>query len=263
MTTKVRKKVRTFSELSEKDKWNLLSSYSSDPTIPLSDLANEYNITIESMNKAIDRFYNSFVQAKETKLLITEQQLEQNQDKRKGEIIYYKKFNHPSTMNEKFLSLLGEGDECSEAEHTYAYTYIFTGNNERALKESHLDIGLSRDQGTNSKAILKVRGYFLRSLPRVKKLIEDLRSSKLEDIIIDKAMVQSELVDLLYQLKEEGSPTTVNQRLRIIEDLAKTCGAMSERIEVQNVDPSSALDILIMKAKEAEVKEPDLIEVID
>src|SRR5690554_4317623 len=102
MTTKVRKKVRTFSELSEKDKWNLLSSYSSDPTIPLSDLANEYNITIESMNKAIDRFYNSFVQAKETKLLITEQQLEQNQDKRKGEIIYYKKFNHPSTMNEKF-----------------------------------------------------------------------------------------------------------------------------------------------------------------
>lgn len=266
MTVKTRKKVRTFNELSEKEKWLLLTEYSSDPTTPISLIAEKYNITPESMTKAIERFYHSFVQAKETKLLITEQQLEQNQEKRKGEIIYYKKFNHPSTMNEKFLELLGEGDECSEAEHTYAYTYIFTGNNERALKESGLDVGLSRDCRTNSKAILKVRGYFLRSLPRIKQLIEDLRSSKLEDIVIDKAMVQSELVDLLYQLKEEGSPTTVNQRLRIIEDLAKTCGAMSERIEVQNVDPSSALDILIMKAKEAEVRPStpnQLIDVLD
>lgn len=267
MRTKIRKRERTFGELSSEEKWNLVQEYTTDPTIPLSSLSEKYKVEERNLVKGIERFYASFVQAKETKLLISEQQLEQNQHKRKEDITYYRKFNNPATMNEKFLALLGEGGECSENEHTYAYTYTFTGNNERALKESKLDAGLisKRAEGTNKKAILKIRGYFLRSIPRIKQLIEDLRSSKLEDIQIDKAMVQSELVDLLYQLKEEANPSTVNQRLRIIEDLAKTCGAMSEKIEVQNVDPSSALDILLMQAKKAEVgeKNPELIDIVN
>jgi len=266
MTIKTRKKERSLEDMDEASKWKLLKQYTDNPSTPVVTLCEEWNLNQDTFSRFIERFYKSFVQTKETKLLISEQQLEQNQKKCKDDIVYYRKFESPATMNDKFLSLLGEGEECSENEHTYSYTYIFTGNNEKALKESGLDVGLAKDKAhTNTRAILKMRGYYLRSIPRVKSLIEDLRSTKLEDILIDKGMVQSELVDLLYQLKEEGNPTTVNQRLRIIEDLAKTCGAMSENIKIEQVDPSSALDILIMKAKEAEVNsvtQPDLIDII-
>lgn len=266
-TVKVRKKERTFGDLSEGEKYLIFKEFGDNPEVPLTVLCEKYNVNLDSFRVSLNRFYYSLVQAKETKLLITEQQLDQNQLKRKEDIVYYKKFKNPATMNQLFLEKLGEGDELSEAEHIYAYTYIFTGNNERALKQAGLAEGLSRDKKTNTPSILKMRGYYLRSIPRVKSLIQELRDSKLNDIPIDKGLIQSELIDLLFQLKEEGNPATLSHRLRIIEDLAKTCGAMTENIKVEKVDPSSALDILIMKAKEAEVNEcnnqPDLIEIID
>ena len=88
----------------------------------------------------------------------------------------------------------------------------------------------------------------------VSKYITELREKKIENVIVSKGLVQSELVDQVTQLKEitSNDGTTIQQRsqlLKAIELLGKSVGAFSENIKVETVDPGQALDKLIDMAK--------------
>lgn len=253
MAIRVRKKEKSFGDLSKEQKWDLLSLYIEQPLLTLDEMASKFNITSNSLKKFLQYFYTEFVQTKETKHLISAQNIESF-----NPLVHTVSFKHPSYINESFLSLLSPTEnEVSEAEYTYAYVYVFTGNNNQALKESGLDVALSgRDgkQSNNKTQLSLLRGHYLRAIPRIKSLISELREVKLNDLGIDKPLVQSEVITLLEELKEEGNPATLNTRVKLIELLGKSIGVWQDNIKVEKIDSERALDLLVAKAREAETK---------
>jgi len=180
-------------------------------------------------------------------------------------------------INEKFLAKLSKEDEAlSEAEQTYAWVFVHTGDNNDALEKAGLDVGLIPNmeeyptaQGLRKKRNpeheinlqngLRLRGYYLRSKKNVKEYIQALRERKLEDINIDKGYIQSQLVTLIEQLKEEGDVKQRNNLLKAIEMLGKTVpGTFSETINVAEVRPDEALDRLLELTK-ADISKPKAI----
>jgi hypothetical protein len=121
-----------------------------------------------------------------------------------------------------------------------------------------LDVGLYKERkkqhrfGYSQSLIL--RSHYLNSKENVATYIKEIREKRFIDSDIGKARVQSELLDQLQYMKASGDPRYKKDILRCIELLGKTVGAFTERIELTQVDPSSALDKLIEMAQEAEVR---------
>jgi len=72
---------------------------------------------------------------------------------------------------------------------------------------------------------------------------------------VSKKYVQSELIKQVEQLKEviasdNGSQRARGAMLKAIELLGRSVGAFVDKVQVEQVDPSKALDQLIEMAKE-------------
>jgi len=167
---------------------------------------------------------------------------------------------HPELINESFLSLLSAPTApiLTEAEQTYAWIYTYTGDSGKALKQSKLDAGLennkevvSTPQGTTPfQNAVKIRGFYLRSKENVRDYIISLRERKLADLKVDKSYVQSHLIEIIENLRDEADPSTNrNNMLKSLELLGKTCNAFTENIRIEEVKPGDALDSLLELAK--------------
>lgn len=159
-------------------------------------------------------------------------------------------------INQPFLDKLSPPDpsnELTQAEFSYIYTLVFTGDHKAAIKDSGLDVGLKKYKSDDTSAYshaLKMRGIFLRQKPNIKVKIEELRAKKFKELgkDISKQWVVSELVDQLDRLKESGEhPKLI---LDCIDKIGKTCGAFTDHVEVTTVSASSKLDQLIEMAKQ-------------
>lgn len=182
-------------------------------------------------------------------------------------------------INEEFLAKLSKEDEAlSEAEQIYCWIFIHTGNNREALEKSGLDVGLipnleefatpngprtkrHRKFEVNLRNGLALRGYYLRSKSNIKDYLHSLRERKLEDINVDKGYIQSQLITLIEQMKEEGDTKQRGNLLRAIEMLGKTVpGTFSETINVTDVRPDEALDRLLALTKANIAKKIDVLD---
>lgn len=173
-------------------------------------------------------------------------------------------------INEEFLAKLSkeEDEALTEAEQVYAWVFVHTGDNEDAIIKAGLDVGIGQpkeekvEQEGKKKKIthtdlkklrnnaFKLRGYYLRSKKNIKQYIQELREKRLADTNVDKDYIQSQLITLIEQLKEEGGRSSSGNLLRAIEMLGKTIpGTFSETINVAEVRPDEALDKLLELTK--------------
>jgi predicted DNA-binding protein YlxM (UPF0122 family) len=253
----LRKKVERASSLSEEDTSKLIydSVYSG-----LSDkeIAEKYDVTEDVIHSLVQRFRKDLNNITETKLLIKEQGTSHFDRKRSN---IKRTVVHPEIINEAFKELLSDDNDpiLSDAEHTYCWVYTATGNNEQALKEAKLNAGLFQHTGKGESVALinsmKLRGYYLRGKPNVRDFIIELRERELKQHkVANKEYIQSNLVQEITQMKEEGDPRNRQSLLKAIELFGKTIpGCFSDTIRVQDVKPDEALDALLEMAK-AEVK---------
>lgn len=141
--------------------------------------------------------------------------------------------------------------ELTPQEISFSFLYSATGSLFQALKESGFKDCLQ--DGCNTSAYLQILGTFLLSKPNIKDFLQKLENDKTLLSDFSKKEVQGELVNQIYQLKEELAinPTknTRGHMLKAIELLGRTIGAYQDKIQIEEVNPGDALDKLIEAAQ--------------
>lgn len=151
----------------------------------------------------------------------------------------------------RFLTsdFLSKVDEKAEI---YAYYYAHTGDNKFSLEQSGLDQGIAPRVSKQSKDyILRIRGQYLRDIPSIKQYIKEIQDQRIAEYHIEKPQIQMELVNQVEELKEvvQYEPKQRANLLKAIEMLGRTIGAFTDRVEVEEADAKSGLQIILEKAK--------------
>ncbi len=222
--------------LSDEDKFRILTQYSQG--IPVQTIASSFNRDKADVQNLIDTMAISLSSVKETNDLLKVQCTADFQ-------------RIQGTTPTRFLSsdFLHKAVESAEI---YAYYYAQTGDNKFSLEQAQLDQGINnRVTKLTKDYILRVRGQYLRDIPQVKRYIKEVQDRRIKEYHLEKPQIQMELVNQIEELKEVCTKD-VRQRsnlLKAIEMLGKTIGAFTERIEVEEVDAKSGLQLILEKAK--------------
>lgn len=240
-TTITRKKPRTIDKLSPGEKYEALTMYKE--AVPTQEIADKYQVTKSTMDKFFHKEVNGLVNIREVNVLTS-------QSKHNFKVTHVPKFARD--LNASFLAKIKDDN----ADMAYAYYYAMTGDNRLSLSSSGLDVDIIKPDGKNDSTVLstiRLRGIYLRTMPHVSKEIDKIREERLKSNPVTKKYIQSNLIEQIEQIQEslELDNTSKNRGylLKSIELLGKTVSAFSERIEVSQVDPSSALDQLIQMSK--------------
>lgn len=246
----------------KRDKWTeeerkafILYDYSKGMTTK--ELEAKYNLYTSDIRYFINYSIDSMINYKERNILNVRGSDESFKDKKVVALHQsLQKLKDMELVTQSFLSLLSPSTEptLTDEESLFSQLYVRTGDSEEAIKGSSLDVGLQPSSPISYRRALLVRSAYLREKPNVKEYIDTLRSSLFSTDSVDKKKVQELLVEEIYKMKEKGDPRDKVNLRQTIELLGKTIGAFTERIEVQEIDPSKSLDALIEMAKEAEVR---------
>lgn len=222
--------------LTDAQKYQILLKYSEG--VPVSEIAASVSRDTKEISKLIQGHLKNMVAIRETNDLIV------------GTHTAALKMQMGKTPNKfitsSFISSLENNAEM------YAYFYSQTGDNKFALEQSGLDVGIPKNMKKSTKEyVYRIRGQFIRDLAPVKEIIRIEQDRRIAEYHIAKPQVQMELVNQIEELKEL-SVDDVRQRvnlLKAIEMLGRTIGAFTDRVEVEETDARSGLEILMAKAK--------------
>jgi len=120
------------------------------------------------------------------------------------------------------------------------------------LQQSGFDIGIPQNLSKVTKDYLfKIRGQFLRDIPYVKQYIKEDQDRKIAEYRVEKPQIQMDLVGQIEELKEVvvDDPRQRPNLLKAIEMLGRTIGAFTDRVEVEETDAKSGLEIILERAK--------------
>jgi hypothetical protein len=227
--------------LTDAEKYKILLAYAEG--IPVHTIATQVSRDKQFISSFIQSTITSMVAIKETNVLINSTctaDINRMQGKSPAKFI-----------TTAFLALIDEQAE------PYAYYFAQTGDNQFSLIQTGLDVGIARNvKKTTKDYIYRIRGQFLRDIPLVKSIIRSEQDKRIADYQIEKPLVQMELVHQVEQLKEVvvDDPRQRSNLLKAIEMLGRTIGAFTDRVEVEETDAKSGLDILMTRIK-SEVKE--------
>jgi len=238
MTTKLRKAPKSYRDLKDNERYQLLSMYSSGDSTK--DIAKHFGISLEVVQTAIAQTMRKLETAAATQMLNVN--------------VNYKAPKTPDEINKNFTEL-----EVPDNGMTYAFYYGLTNDNRYALKQAGLDKSIPcshKDTKMYNRAV-KSRGLYLRSIPEINKEIKAVRLQQLHDNSVDKPYVVSEILEQIAQLKETTSDTPRRRGhiVKLIKMLGDTVGAFTTHITVDKVSPEDSLDKLIELATQVEVKE--------
>ena len=149
-------------------------------------------------------------------------------------------------LTSSFLSALEDGAEM------YAYYFAQTGDNKFALMESGLAVGIPKNMRKSTKEyVYRIRGQFVRDIAPVKKIIKTEQDRRIKEYHIEKPQVQMEIVRQIEELKETvaNDPRQRINLLKAIEMLGRSIGAFTDRIETEETNAKSGLQILMDRAK--------------
>jgi predicted DNA-binding protein YlxM (UPF0122 family) len=222
--------------LTDAEKFQILSEYSSGVSIDA--LAERFNVSDTAVKNLINTTKNSLAAVQETNRLITTSS--------KPTYLPFVKPAQEKFLNQDFLEALEEKAE------VYAYFFAHTGDNKFALAQAGLDKGIGTPMPlTTQDYIRRIRGEYIRNIPDIKAYIREIQDKKIEEFRIGKPELQMELVGQIEQLKEVVSyePRQRGNLLKAIELLGRTIGAFVDRLEVEEVDAKSGLQILMERAK--------------
>jgi len=222
--------------LTDQEKYQVILKYSEG--VPVTQIASEVSRDIGIINKLISKTHNGMTAVKETNALL--------QATHKGAVTQYYGKNPSKFITTAFLA---EIDTLAEI---YAYYFAQTGDNRFALIQSGMDMGIPKNMRKNTKDyVYKIRGQFLRDIPQVKDIIKLVHDKRIKEYHIEKPQIQMELVAQIEELKEavKDDPKQRVNLLRAVEMLGRTIGSFTDRVQVEEVDAKSGLEILMERAK--------------
>jgi len=239
------------------DHMGIVRAYT-EGTMSIGAIAKEYNTSDHNVTLIVQRHWEALTNMRETRMLtVTKDTKVHHKDTERS----LHKLQNTELVNSEFMRMLSDDHVAllSDAEATYAWIYVHTGNALEAMTSAGLDVNLNKDKSRETRlsfdrAVI-LRSMYLNEKPNVASYITELREKRYVDTDISKVKIQSELIDQLEFLKSTGDPRARRDILRTIELLGKTIGAFTDRIEISEVDPSNALDHLIEMASEATVRE--------
>jgi predicted DNA-binding protein (UPF0251 family)/hydrogenase maturation factor len=221
--------------------------------LPVNQIAKKMGTSDHNVTLIVQRHWQALTNMREARALITEHTFDSKHA--------LHELQNTELINEDFLRMLSEDNVAllSEAESIYSWVYVHTGNALEAMQTSNLDVGIHKDKARETRlsydrAVI-LRSMYLNEKPNVAAYIKEIRETRLIDMDISKAKIQSELIEQLEYMKNSGDPRKRREILRTIELLGKTIGAFTENIQITEVSPSNALDQLIEMASEATIKE--------
>jgi len=236
---KVTVRRRTISSLTDADRYSVLKGYAEG--VDVKQMARQFEVSDQELSK--------FIQSHLRSSLITRETNELMQTTNKNVLGNAVSGTITKCLTPAFIAKVEENMDI------YAYYYVQSGDNEFAIKESGLDIGIPPNlRAAHKNNILKIRGQFIRDIPVVKKYIREEQDRRMAENNIDKVYVQRELIDQIDQLKMlavDDSRQRANL-LKSIEMLGKTIGAFTERVEIEETDAKKGLDILMERIKQEE-----------
>lgn len=247
---------RSISDLSNEEKWTLLSQYL-DNRYTKRQLGSFYNLKKTQVEAFINHLYRKMKNIIETKALDNLPIEASGVD-----IKLFKAMRDTDHINEAFLKNLSKEDEMLSDKELLFTTYLHEyGNELRAIRESGLDIGLNKNEVSSYKEACKMRALYLKRKENVRSYLYELRKRSLDVLEEDgKSYIQSHLIQLLEQLSKNTDRSSLTSQLKTIEHLARTMGAFEDKVTVENVSGDDVLDKIIERAKRAQVVEPPLIE---
>jgi hypothetical protein len=254
-TTKTLRKVKPQEEskppevsLSDSEKFKIIVKYAEG--VSPAKLGHEFGVSTDTIKTLVNPLSSSLSLVQETNKLIAGT---------KGRSFLPLNVPKSKFINEPFLERIEEGAAI------YAYYFANSGDNKFALESAGLHLGVPANATKMTKEyVWRVRGQYLREIPEVKRIIQEEHDKKIAEFHIDKPHVQLELVSQIEELKNlvAYDPRQRSNLLKAIEMLGRTIGAFTDRVEVEEVDAKSGLQLLMEKAR-SETKQIGTGEPID
>jgi len=249
LAIKVRKKTRNISDLSEAEKYMILDLYIKGQNT-VREIGEKVSLTRKDCDEFLLDFYTKLVNRRETNSLIASTNL--------GGVVAPHKFNHPSYVNDKFLSLLSppDSEELTQEELNYCYLLVETNDNIVAMKESGMDVGLlsSGRNKADKEKYLMLRSRYLQKKSNVSSMLSEMRDKKYDEITktLSPVRLQHELLEQYEASKAAGDRRSA---ISLLRQLGESIAMFSNKLQIEDVNPDKVLTNLIEMAKEAEVIE--------
>ena len=221
-----------------------------------SQIAEKYSTSEGNVSLIITRHFKALANVRETKSLIHTQFYVNGSTISKDSVLDTDK------INKEFLDLLSDPDSTALSDNELMFCELYNDNGDevRALEESKLNLGLRRSKDPSDREeyenSLRLRSFYLRRKPNVGAYLNKLKSEKIQRIINGKEFVQNELLEVIERLKNSGGDKNLSTYLKAVVELGRSYGAFEDKLSVSELSGDSALDKILMKAREAkEVKE--------
>lgn len=231
----------------ERIKYKVIELYLNNT--PISKIAEKYHYTTGEITSIIDDHIMNLANTRSAQVLESSRETK----------IYpvLEKLKKIEVLNEPFLAKLSPNESLTltEEEALFAWIYVHKGDSKEAVEMSTLDEGLLKEQAVTYRRGIFSRALYLQNKPNVAQYIKELREAKYFQEDITKQYIQRELLEQIDYVKQRNDKRDAVHLRQLIELLGKTIGAFTERVEIQEVNPSKSLDLLIEMAKEASVKE--------
>lgn len=228
--------VITRKPLTDGEKFQILKKYTEG--IPVTEIASSVSRDTSEINSQITQMLNGLTAVKDTNDLL---HVKCTSDLRKAQGATPTRF-----LSADFLYKLETSAEI------YAYYYAQTGDNKFALEQAGLDGGTTIKMPKQTRDyIFRIRGQYIRDIPSVKKYIQEIQDKKIAEYKCEKPQVQMELVTQIEELKEvvADDPRQRGNLLKALELLGRTIGAFTDRLEVEEADAKSGLQLILEKAR--------------
>lgn len=231
---------RGLESLKDEEKWDILRNYRLGKSLEV--LSTDYKISQDKLESWISKECKGIIASYETRAISKSSSVG---DKIRSVA------TDPQYVNQEFLKhLSGSHESLSDKEQLYCFLYVENGcDNLVALEGSGLHEGLS-PKATGYKNLCHLRGQYLREKPNVKSEIRELRSQRYSNLTMNKEALQSEVLDVITQLKVKGN--SHSQILKAIELLGRLDNLFNTNINVSEVKPEDEYNKLLEMVKKDE-----------
>lgn len=244
--------------LSASEKWNILQDYLG---LKLSnkEIREKHNLSEKHLEDFIRSLYRRFQNARETKTLIATQQ----QDASTSELIL-KQHVDSTQINKAFLDRVSQPTEpLSDHEILFSEFLLEYGDDAKAIEKSKLNVGLKKINGKGHinpeyHDALIMRAFYLKRKANVSRYITEQKKKNLKVLDQGKEYLQSSLIELIDQLRNNNDSRQLPSMLKAIELAGRSIGAFDDKLSIESTSGDDVLDRILKKAKEAKVGKPML-----
>jgi hypothetical protein len=211
------------------NEWYLISGFLDNKSY--TEMAEELGVTEQTVKTFITSLAKTLFASVETKKLIESQAMD----------LAGRKYSWAPTkaldsqVNRKFVQLLSEADSpiLTEEEQSFCYLLVYEGNAKEALKDSGLDIGLSKSMGVAEyNRLLELRVTYLKTKPNLRDYMRELQVKYVDDLKVSKVTIQAELMRTITHLRNQDDPKNAPTIAKLLTDLGRTEGVFIDKSEV-------------------------------